>query len=57
MDQLKYDVRHLNIYTSEPSNIVNLIRKVFKENISTENWVNCTNIMIKEERFRVGPYT
>ena len=37
-NQLKYYVRYLNLYTRKPSKGVDLIRKVCKENISTENW-------------------
>ena len=53
-NQTKYHVRHLNVYTSQPSKVVDLIQKVWKENISTENWVKFTNHVIKEEgKFRV----
>ena len=53
-NQIKYHVRHLNVYASQPSKVVDLIQKVWKENISTENWVKFTNHVIKEEgKFRV----
>ena len=46
-------MRHLNVYRSQPSKVVELIRKVCKENISTENWANYTNRIVKEqEKFR-----
>ena len=37
-NQLKYHVGHLNIYTSRPLNVVDLIQYLCKENVSTENW-------------------
>ena len=37
-NQLKYHVGHLNVYTSKPSNIVDLIQYICKENVSIENW-------------------
>lgn len=37
---------HLNVYSSQPSNVC-------KENIATENCVNYTNLVIKEEKFCV----
>ena len=49
-DQLKYHVRHLNVYTSKPWKGVDLIRKVCKENISIENRVNDINHVIKEDK-------
>ena len=36
-NQLKYYVRQLNVYTSKPSKVVDLIQEICKENISTEN--------------------
>ena len=39
-NQLKYHFLHLNICTDKPLKGVNVVRKVCKENISTENWVN-----------------
>ena len=39
---------HLNIFTSQPSKIVDLVRKVCKENISTKKWVNYTGHVVKE---------
>ena len=39
-NQWKYHVLHLNVYTNKPLKGMNLIRKVCKEHISTENWVN-----------------
>ena len=41
-------MRHLNVYRSQPSKVVELIQKVCKENISTENWANYTNRIVKE---------
>ena len=35
-NQSKYHVCHLNLYTSKPSKLVDLIRFVCKENVSTE---------------------
>ena len=37
-NQLKYDVGHLNVYTSKPSKVVDFIQYIYKENVSTENW-------------------
>ena len=37
-NQLKYHVGHLNVYTSKPSNVVDLIQYICQENVSTENW-------------------
>ena len=37
-NQLKYHVGHLNVYTSRPLNVVDLIQYLCKENVSTENW-------------------
>ena len=38
-NQLKYHVGHWNVYTSKPSNVVDLIQYICQENVSTENWV------------------
>ena len=37
-NQLKSHVGHLNVYTSKPSKVVDLIQYICKENVSTENW-------------------
>ena len=37
-NQLKYHVGHLNVCTSKPSNVVDLIQYICQENVSTENW-------------------
>ena len=37
-NRLKYHVCHLNVYTSKPSKVADLIRYVCKENVCTENW-------------------
>ena len=37
-NQLKYHVGYLNVYTSKPSNVVDLIQYLCKENVSTQNW-------------------
>ena len=37
-NQLKYQVGHLNVYTSKPSNVAYLIQYICKENKSAENW-------------------
>ena len=37
-NQLKYHVSHLNVHRSKPSNVVDLIQYICKENVSTENW-------------------
>ena len=37
-NQLKYHVGHLNVYTSKPSNVVDLIQYICQEDVSTENW-------------------
>lgn len=44
---------HLNVYTSQLSNVVDFLWKVCKENIAAENCVNYTNLVIKEEKFCV----
>ena len=37
-NQLKYHVGDLNVYTSKPSKVVDLIQYICKENVSTEDW-------------------
>ena len=37
-NQLKSHVGHLNVYTSKPLKVVDLIQYICKENVSTENW-------------------
>ena len=37
-NQLKSHVGHLNVYTSKPSKVVDLIQYICKENVSTKNW-------------------
>ena len=37
-NQLKCHFGHLNVCRSKPSNIVDLIQFICKENVSTENW-------------------
>ena len=37
-NQLKCHVGHLNVYTSKPLKVVDLIQYICKEDVSTENW-------------------
>ena len=37
-NQLKYHAGNLNVYTSRPLNVVDLIQYLCKENVSTKNW-------------------
>ena len=46
---LKFHVFQFNVYESQPLKVVELVRKVFDESISTEPWVNYTNHAVKEE--------
>ena len=46
---LKFHVFQFNVYASQPLKVVELVRKVFDESISTEPWVNYTNHAVKEE--------
>ena len=37
-NQLKHHVGYLNVNTSKPSNVVDLIQYICNENVSNENW-------------------
>ena len=49
-NQLKLHARHLNVFTSTPSKVAELLRSVFENNISQKNWKNYVEHVIKEEK-------
>ena len=49
-NQLKYHARHLNIFTSQPGKVVELIRNVCDQKITQEHWENYVRHVIKQEK-------
>ena len=45
----KYHVLHFKLYTSQPSNVVDLNGIACDENISTQHLINYTNHVVKEK--------
>ena len=53
-NQLKHHTRHLNVYTSQPTKVLNLIREVCHSEITSEHWSNYVKHVINEEnKFKV----
>ena len=52
-NQLNYHVHNFNVYASQQPKVVDLIRKVCDENISTQHWMNYTNQDVKGDHSNV----
>ena len=49
-NQLKHHARHLNIFTSQPAKVVELLRNVCNQKIFKEHWENYVGHVIKQEK-------
>ena len=53
-NQLKHHTCHLNVYTSQPAKVLNLIQEVCHSKITTEHWSNyIKHVINKEHKFKV----
>ena len=49
-NQLKHHARHLNIYTSQPAKVIDLLRNVCNQKITKGHWKNYVSHVIKRKR-------
>ena len=50
LNQLKHRARHLNIYTNQPANVIDLLRNVCDQKITKGHWENHVRHVIKQEK-------